>query len=130
PPLVWSTLGIAFWRILPRLLTPERRHVEVAPGGAHRLVAATVDEVGAEDAPVLLDERVVAVPLIHPEVDIEAIGDAVPGDFPAHPLLQARDVDQRCPRGIYEGRVARVQVGKLADLVGPQGTTNAGMLRP
>ena len=31
---------------------------------------------------------------------------------------------------IHEGRVARVQVGKAGDLVGHQGTTNAGMLRP
>src|SRR5260370_38759493 len=66
PPFVRSALGVALRRVLPRLLTPERRHVEVAPGGAHRLVAAAVDEVGAEHALAVADECVVAVPLIHP----------------------------------------------------------------
>src|SRR5258707_8927727 len=84
PPLIWSALGVALRRILPRLLTPERRHVEVAPGGAHRLVAAAIDEVGAEHALAVADERVVAVPFIHPEVGVEAVRDSVPGDFPAH----------------------------------------------
>src|SRR5207245_8255040 len=60
PPLVRSALGVALWRVLPRLLAPERRHVEVAPGGAHRLIAAAVDEVGAEHALAVADERVVA----------------------------------------------------------------------
>src|SRR3982074_787715 len=73
PPLVRSALGVAFRRVLPYLLTPERRHVEVAPGGAHRLVAAAVDEVGAEHALAVADERVVAVPFIHPEVGVEAV---------------------------------------------------------
>src|SRR5439155_11080211 len=91
PPLVRSLLGVALRRVLPRLLTPERRHVEIAPNGAHRLVAAAVDEVGAEHALAIADERVVAVPLIHPEVGVEAVGDSVPGDFfPTHPRLQPR----------------------------------------
>src|ERR1700726_1672653 len=119
PPLVRSALGVALRRILPGLLTPERRHVEVAPGGAHRLIAAAVDEVGSEYALALADERVVAVPFIHSEVGVEAVGDGVPGDFPAHPRLQARDVGLRCTRGIHEGRVARVQMGEVGDLVGP-----------
>src|ERR1700680_824672 len=66
PPLVRSALGVALRRVLPLLLAPERRHVEVAPGGAYRLVAAAVDEVGAEHALAVADERVVAVPFIHP----------------------------------------------------------------
>src|SRR2546430_6256030 len=45
PPLVRRGLGITLWRVLPSLLTAERRDVEVAPGGPHRLVAAAVDEV-------------------------------------------------------------------------------------
>src|ERR1700704_2472044 len=61
PPLVRSALGVTLRRVLPRLLTPERRHVEVAPGGAHRLVAAAVDEIGAKDALAVADEGVVAV---------------------------------------------------------------------
>src|SRR5258708_31649691 len=74
PPFVRSALGVALRRDLPALLAPERRHVEVAPDGAHRLVAAAVDEVGAEHALAVADERVVAMPFIHPEVGIEAVG--------------------------------------------------------
>src|SRR5437773_2839251 len=68
PPLVGPGLRIALRRILPLLLTPERRHVEVVPDAAHRLVAAAVDHVGAEDALAVAEERVVTVPLIHAEV--------------------------------------------------------------
>src|SRR5580692_13043362 len=39
PPLVRRGLGVTLRRVLPSLLTGERRDVEVAPGGAHRLVA-------------------------------------------------------------------------------------------
>src|SRR5215475_14795709 len=59
PPFVRSALGVARRRVLPSLLTAERRHVEVAPGGAHRFVAAAVDEVGAEHTLAVADERVV-----------------------------------------------------------------------
>ena len=117
PPLVGSALGVALRRVLPLLLTPERRHVEVAPDCAHRLVAAGVDEVGAEHALAVADERVVAVPLIHPEVGVEAVGDGVPGNYPAHSRFEARDVGLRRTRGVHEGRVARVQVREVADLV-------------
>src|SRR6202140_4675873 len=75
PPLVRPALGVALRRVLPLLLTPERRHVEVAPNGAHRFVAAAADEVGAEHALAVADECVVAVPFVHPEVGIEAVGD-------------------------------------------------------
>src|SRR5579863_9798786 len=47
PPLVRRGLGVTLWRVLPSLLTAERRDIEVAPGAPHRLVAAVVDEVGA-----------------------------------------------------------------------------------
>src|SRR5258708_17026359 len=40
PPLVRRGLGVTLWRVLPGLLTTERRHIEVAPAGSHRLVAA------------------------------------------------------------------------------------------
>src|ERR1700722_3257816 len=50
PPFVRPALRITLRRILPLLLTSERRHVEVVPDGAHRLVAAAVDEVGAVHA--------------------------------------------------------------------------------
>src|SRR5215204_4662602 len=67
PPFVAWGLRVAFWRVLPLLLSPERRHVEVAPDGAHRLVAAAVDEVGAEHPLAVADESVVAMPFIHAE---------------------------------------------------------------
>src|ERR1700687_321155 len=73
PPLVGPALGITLRRVLPLLLTAERRHVEVAPNGAHRLVAAAGDEVGAEHALGVADERVVAVPFIHPEVGVKTV---------------------------------------------------------
>jgi hypothetical protein len=31
---------------------------------------------------------------------------------------------------VHAGRIALVQVSEVADLVGPEGTTNAGVLRP
>src|SRR6266542_6820323 len=73
PPLVRRGLGVALRRVLPLLLAPERSHVEVAPGAPHRLVAAAVDEVGAEHAVTVADERVRAVPLVHAEVGVEAV---------------------------------------------------------
>src|SRR4051794_18644421 len=70
PPLVRRRLGVALRRVLPRLLAAERRDVEVAPGAAHRLVAAAVDEVRAEDAVAVAQEGVRPVPLVHPEVGV------------------------------------------------------------
>src|SRR5215472_150251 len=78
PPLVWRGLGITLWRVLPSLLTTERRHIEVAPGGPHRLVAAGVNEVCAEDLVAVADECIVAVPLVYAEVFVEAVCDGVP----------------------------------------------------
>src|SRR5262245_13237797 len=92
PPLVRSALGIALRRVLPRLLTPERRHVEVAPGAPHRLVAAAIDKVGAEYLVAIADECIVAVPLLHPEVGVETVCDGVPRHLPTHSCLQALDV--------------------------------------
>src|SRR5262249_31118506 len=34
PPLVRRSLGVTLWRVLPRLLTPERCDIEVAPDGS------------------------------------------------------------------------------------------------
>src|SRR6516225_2586848 len=131
PPLIGAALRIALWRVLPRFLTPERRYIEVAPDSSHRLVAAAVDEVGAEHALAVANERVVAVPFIHAEVCVEAVGDGVPRDLlPTHSCLQTRNLGLRSARGIDEGRVARVQVSEVGDLVGPERTPNAGMLRP
>src|SRR5271170_5470995 len=62
PPLVRRGLGVTFRRVLPSLLPAERRDVEVAPGGPHRLVASLVDEVGAEHLLAFPDEHVVTVP--------------------------------------------------------------------
>src|SRR3712207_2864894 len=71
PPPVRRRLRVALGRVLPFLLAAERRHVEVAPGRAHRLIAATVDEVGAEDPVALSDEGVVPVPVADAEVGVE-----------------------------------------------------------
>src|SRR5208282_4780806 len=95
PPLVRLSLGVTLRGVLPSLLTAERREVEVAPGGPHRLVAAVVDEVCAEHPLAVAEEHVVAVPFIDAEVRVEAVGHGVPGHLPAHPRLQARDVRLR-----------------------------------
>src|SRR5690242_20971708 len=64
PPLVGSGLRITLRRILPVLLAPECGHIEKAPGRSQRLVAAVVDEVGAEHAVAVVDEGVGAVPFV------------------------------------------------------------------
>jgi tRNA isopentenyl-2-thiomethyl-A-37 hydroxylase MiaE len=79
PPLVWRGLGITFRRILPSLLTAERREIEVAPCAPHRFVAAVVDEVRAEHPLAVADEHIVAVPFINAEVLVEAVGDVYQG---------------------------------------------------
>ena len=71
-----------------------------------------------------------AVPLVHAEVGVEAVGDGVPGHLPAHPRLQARDVRLRRARGVREGGVAGVQMGEVGDLIGPEGAAAAGLLGP
>src|SRR6266851_7569159 len=65
PPRVRRRLGVTLGRVLPVLLAPESGQVEVAPGAPHCLVAAIVDEVGAEHAVAVADERVRAVPFVH-----------------------------------------------------------------
>src|SRR6266851_4428675 len=130
PPLVRRGLGIALRRVLPLLLAPARSYVKVAPGAAHCLVAAVVDEVGAKYTLAVAEERVRAVPLVHAEVGVEAILDGVPRHLPAHPRLHARDVSLRRTRGEREGGVAGVQMGEVGDLVGTEGAAAAGMLGP
>src|SRR5918994_1835956 len=92
PPLVRRRLRVALGRVLPLLLATERGDVEVGPRAAHGLVAAGINEVGAEDVVALADERVGAVPLAHAEVGVEVVGEGEPGPRPAHPLLPALDV--------------------------------------
>src|SRR5213075_620276 len=50
PPLVRLRLRVAFRRVLPLLLAPQRSDVEVVPSVPHLLVTAVVDEVSAEHA--------------------------------------------------------------------------------
>src|SRR3954451_11533804 len=119
PPLVRRRLRVAVGRVLPALLAAERGDVEVGPRAAHRLVAAVVDEVGAEDLVALTDERVRAVPLVDAEVAVEVVGDRVPGDLlPAHARLPAGDVRLGRARDEHERRVAGVEVREVGDLVG------------
>src|SRR5204863_2795002 len=105
PPLVRRGLWITLRRVLPLLLAPERSDIEVVPGIPHLLVAAVVDEVGAEHAVAVADERVRAVPLVHAEVGVEVVRDGVPGHLPAHPRLHSLDVRLRRPRDERERSV-------------------------
>src|SRR6185312_3723556 len=131
PPFVGRRLGIALGRILPELLPAERRDVEVVPGAAQLLVAAVVEEVGAEYAVAIAVEDVRTVPLVHAEIGVEAVGDGDPRDVvPAHPLLEPRDIGLWCARCKDEGGIARVEVGDVGDLVGTQGAAAAGVVRP
>src|SRR5262245_50384245 len=88
PPLIWRGLGIALRRVLPFLLATQRGQVEVAPGAAHHLVAASVDEISAKYMFAVADEGIGAVPLGYIEVGVEFVGQRVPRDrLPAHPGL-------------------------------------------
>lgn len=129
PPVVRGSLRVAVRRVLPLLLAPERGDVEVAPGAAPVFVTAVVDEVGAVDLTVLADERVCPVPLADAEVRVEIVGDRVPGDVPAHALLQALDLGLGGARDERERGVPGVQVGRMRHLVGEEGTANAAPLR-
>src|SRR3954452_5578991 len=84
----------------------------------------------AEDAVAVADEGVVTVPLLDAEVLVEVVGDRVPGDqFPAHALLEARDLGLGRARGIRERRVARVEMGGVRDLVGTERAADAAPFR-
>jgi hypothetical protein len=104
--------------------------IKVAPGAPHRLVAAAVDEVGAKDPVAVAEEHVVAVPLVHAEIDVEAVRDGVPGCIPAHLRLQAGDVRLRRVRSPHQGGVAGVQMGEVGDLVAMEGAAAAGVVGP
>src|SRR5262249_16308569 len=131
PPLIRRGLWIALRRVLPLLLAPERCDVEVVPSASHLLVAATVNEVRAEHAIVVMDERVRAVPLVHAEVLVEVVRHRVPGNEPpAHPRLQAFDILLRPARDEHQGGVARGEMGRVSYLVSQHGAANAGVLGP
>src|SRR5438105_9911216 len=130
PPLVRRCLGVALRRVFPFLLAPERSDVEIVPSVPHLLIAALVDEVGAEHIVAIADERVRAVPLVHAEVFVEVVRYGVPGHLPSHPRLHALDVRLRRARGERESGVAGIQMGHVGNLVGHHGAADAGMLGP
>jgi hypothetical protein len=131
PTFVWLRLRIALGRVLPKLLTAKSRHIEIAPGRTHRLIAAPVDEISAEDPFAVLNEGVMAVPLIDAKIDIEAVSDRVPGDpLPPHARLQARNVPLRRAGRVNQRDVARVEVRKMRNLVSLERATTAAVIWP
>src|SRR5947209_585275 len=130
PPFVRRGLGVTLWRVLPCLLTAERRDIKIAPGAPHRLVAAVVDEVRAKHPVAVPDECIVAVPLVHAEIGVEAVRYGVPRHLPTHSCLQALDVLLWRARGPRERGVAGVQMREVGHLVGAQGAAAAGVLGP
>src|SRR5260370_13817777 len=62
PPLVRRGLGGTLWRVLPNLLTAERRGIEVASGGPQRPVAPAVDEGVAEPLVPLPGASILSLP--------------------------------------------------------------------
>src|SRR5215472_3633528 len=130
PPLVRLGLGIALWRVLPSFLAAERCDIEVDPDAAHGLVGSVVDEVAAKHLLAVADEYIVAMPLVHAEVGVEAVRDGVPRHLPAHSRLHALNVLLRRARGVRERGVAGVQMGQVTDLIGAQGAAAASMVGP
>src|SRR5438874_12005905 len=65
PPLVRRSLGVALRRVLPFLVASQRSDVEVAPGAPHRLVAAIISEISAEQLVAVADESSGPVPFVH-----------------------------------------------------------------
>src|SRR4029434_9985276 len=92
--------------------------------------ATAVDEIRAEHFVAFADEGIRAVPLIHAEIDIEAVRDAVPGHLPAHSRLEASDVLLRRARREHERCIASVQVGEMGDLVGHERAAAARLFGP
>lgn len=110
------TWGVNLWRVLPGLLTAERRDVEIAPNGPHGLVSATVDEIGAELFVAIPEEYVVTTPLIDAEIFVEVIRHGVQGDsFTTHPCLETLDVLPWSSRGVLSGAF---RCARMADLIG------------
>src|SRR5579871_3855918 len=71
-----------------------------------------------------------AVPLVHAEVGVEAVGDGVPRHLPTHSCLQALDVLLGSARAERERGVACIQMGQMGDLIGAQGAATARMIGP
>src|SRR5262249_8208053 len=118
-------------RVFPLLLTPERSDIEIVPSVPHLLVTAAVNEVRAEHAIAVAYERVCAVPLVHPEILVEAVRNCVPRDeLPAHSCFQALDVRLRRARAKHQGGVASVEMSGVSDLVGHHGAADACMFGP
>src|SRR5215470_14320263 len=109
PPFIRWCLTIIFRRVLPFLLAPKRRDVEIVPRAPHLFVTAIVDEVVAEHAVAIADECIRAVPFVHAKVLVEIIGDRIPrNELPAHARLQAFDVFLRRTRRKYKSGIPRV----------------------
>src|SRR5262249_4574174 len=72
-----------------------------------------------------------AVPFVYTQVFVEVVLDTVPRDaLPAHSCLEALDVLLRRARGEHQSRVARVQVGEVANVVSHHRAADAGMVGP
>src|SRR4029453_3246825 len=126
PPLVWLALRIAGGRVLPLLLTAQRRQVEKRPHAAERLGAAVRREVRAEHLvavaekhaqaerlPILVDARLRRLRGTA-EADVEvALERRVPRDLPPHAFPVRLDLlDRRTGDGGERG-VARMQVREM-----------------
>src|SRR5262249_21177674 len=130
PPFIWRSFGITFRRILPHFLAAERREIEITPDSPHRLIAAIVDEIGAENLVAVPDESVVAMPFVHSKIFVEAVGDGVPRHLPTHACLQTLDIPLGRARCEYESGVPRMEVSQVTYLISDHGTPPAGVIGP
>ena len=132
PPFVGRRLWVSLRRVLPVLLSPKRGHVEVAPAGAQRLVAAVVDEVGADTrSPSRINALVPSsssTPKSTSKADPSSWGRIVSAASSIPSASSPARCGLRCTRGETESGVACVQMGKVGDVVGHHRAADAGML--
>src|SRR5260370_39940599 len=81
PPFVRPDLGVALGRVLPPLLTPERRRDEAAPDATPRVVAAAVSEVGAEEERATPHAEVVGIRRTHADAAAHTVRYVRPQNF-------------------------------------------------
>src|SRR5262245_40522629 len=130
PPLIGGRLRPALRRVLPDLLAAEQRTVEMTPYRPDRLQTAPAGEVGPVDVVAIAEERVQAEHLSvlvltglrlgrgEPEVNaIRPAAPGVPGDLPAHALPVPLELLDGSAGGEREAGVARMQVGRVGELI-------------
>ena len=122
PPLVGRCLRPSRWRILPLLLSSERRQVEQDEAADEDFNASGIGKVGLENSIVLSKEDTqsegFALRSRESEIVIEIRpGRGKPWNTPSHPPLVRLEICQRGARDQNQGSVASVQVRNGTQMV-------------